>query len=85
MVVEDKKIKEAFYTPGGTYLNDGELELLFTIEKFFSVIEVAISQNVTNLSATYNVDYGYLEKVAINVVSKEVADNEIIHLIIDFQ
>jgi len=84
VVVEAGLVSEAFYTPSGIYLTEEERKRLFTIEGLFNVIQNAISSNVASLNVTYNIDYGYPERVAIDFV-EAMADEEVTHVITEFQ
>ncbi|MFV1977387.1 MAG: DUF6174 domain-containing protein [Candidatus Scalindua sp.] len=84
VIIEEGLVSEAFYTPSGVFLTEAELERLFTMEGLFEVIQNAITSNVASLNVTYNVDYGYPERISIDV-DEAIADEEVTHLVTEFQ
>ena len=84
VAVASGDISEAFYTPAGSYLNDDELDSLYTVENMFELIQEAIDLNVAVLEVAYNRETGYPEQIYIDI-NKNLADEEITHFVKDFQ
>lgn len=73
-------VVSAFYSPSNTPVLPDRLDDLMTIEKFFLLIQDAISKKVAELDVTYNAEFGYPERIFIDV-DKLIADEEITHFI----
>ncbi len=84
VAVTSGDVSEAFYTPGGSYLADEDLDSLYTIENMFELIQEAIDLNVAVLEVDYNQETGHPEEIYIDR-NKNLADEEITYIVKEFQ
>lgn len=82
--VENNVIVSAIYEMSGEEVGEPRRQYLLTIDQLFDEIQNAIDDEVYHLDVSYDSHFGYPTRIAIDQ-DLMMADEEVIHFIVDFQ